>query len=662
LASQQIAMSSTNLTTRKRGLLEASAIIEPASRRIRRDVTSSEYETIKAELEHERSLRALDEKRFKQSQQRLERQVEFAVEDAKEAKRLLEEVREESDRHIEQLRQARKEALMDLRDVQLQLEEERAVAAAEATEEDPKLVMLETELEAKSVEHSNLLSQLSKLRRELERSIEKPNDDDLPSPDDGDASPGKSSPAPPAVLRELNKVRIRLAESERKNRQLLRAAEDFQEKKKELVHERERAISASDRAQRLEEEMGNLSKAFEAVTADMNSWKEFGSSLITMLTNSDLRLADQSRPPEIATLRRYMDKSQIRVEQLQTHLDASKKELESAKIRIAALEATGREHQLKESCLTQEAKDRENRLNLANQQVQMMESQERIWKREIESLRSLVEMFDKLPLSVPPADANSSNEVATTSQASFRVLQASWASSRAEVEVLREEQQRLQKSLEKVLSEKDDLEKQMTTVKQKFAMIKEAILAERAKAEKAEERAIYAETLAGKGSFNPDETRVLHLKHNPLTQALKEEIGVLRRQVEALTGEKSRTTESSELDPNKLHQRLKESFKEQISRFREGVYLMTGFKIDMIPGNDRPTFRVRSLFAEHEQDHLMFQWPEGEKASSLDLMATDFAKSLATTPSYDYIAKLNSLPAFLASTQLSLFEKQTMMQ
>jgi hypothetical protein len=33
-------------------------------------------------------------------------------------------------------------------------------------------------------------------------------------------------------------------------------------------------------------------------------------------------------------------------------------------------------------------------------------------------------------------------------------------------------------------------------------------------------------------------------------------------------------------------------------------------KVDMIPDNDRYKFKVRSVFAEREKDHLVFQWPE----------------------------------------------------
>lgn len=94
--------------------------------------------------------------------------------------------------------------------------------------------------------------------------------------------------------------------------------------------------------------------------------------------------------------------------------------------------------------------------------------------------------------------------------------------------------------------------------------------------------------------------------------------------------------------------------------FREGVYLMTGFKVDMLPNTDRPTFRVRSVYSANEQDHLLLKWPKTSDVSSLDILNTDFAKSLSGTPSYQYMTKFHSLPAFLASVQLSLFENTTM--
>jgi hypothetical protein len=85
----------------------------------------------------------------------------------------------------------------------------------------------------------------------------------------------------------------------------------------------------------------------------------------------------------------------------------------------------------------------------------------------------------------------------------------------------------------------------------------------------------------------------------------------------------------------------------------------------MIPGpnDDQYKFKVRSVFAEKESDHLMFQWPEGnkEEVTSLDMLSTEHAQALTQSPSGEYLTKLHNLPAFMASVQLTLFEKQTVM-
>jgi hypothetical protein len=104
---------------------------------------------------------------------------------------------------------------------------------------------------------------------------------------------------------------------------------------------------------------------------------------------------------------------------------------------------------------------------------------------------------------------------------------------------------------------------------------------------------IRAETLAGKGTFNSETTRALHLKKNPLGDAINErhekEVTTLKATIErqrlqlecnpaaaALVPQRPEGKCSCGFDEKKLNQRLKESFKEQIGFFREGVYLMTG--------------------------------------------------------------------------------------
>ena len=184
----------------------------------------------------------------------------------------------------------------------------------------------------------------------------------------------------------------------------------------------------------------------------------------------------------------------------------------------------------------------------------------------------------------------------------------------------------------------------------------------------------------------------LHLESNPLADAVREkylsEIDSLKQkleQVEQQLAANSSTTAQgaftpapsshrgsfgsgpssdgiSSIDAQKLHKRLKERFKEQIGLFREGVYLLTGCKIDMsFSDSDCPQFKVRSMYSEREEDHLMFQWQrkkEGED-NDLDLMSTDLAQLLMNGPSAIYMTKFCSVPAFMASVTLGLFEKQT---
>lgn len=298
----------------------------------------------------------------------------------------------------------------------------------------------------------------------------------------------------------------------------------------------------------------------------------------------------------------------------------------------------------------------------SQRRVETLEAQEGIWRREADSLRALLQTYDH----VLPGTKDSTNTGATGLET--KSLQVSLQTARDKIKVLEQERDDCKAELEPLRRAHAELSKKHEGVVEKFGRLRTALQKEQQKVVEAQQRAARAETLAGRGSFNADETRVLHLSKNPLSEAVRTkyegDIRALRRQLQEATGDKGKapppSSGTTEVDPNKLHQRLKESFKEQISLFREGVYLMTGYKVDMLPGEkDRPTFRVRSVYAEQEQDHLMFVWPKGDEVTSLDLVETDLAKQLAATDSYQYMVKFNSLPSFLASVQLSLFEKQT---
>lgn len=145
-----------------------------------------------------------------------------------------------------------------------------------------------------------------------------------------------------------------------------------------------------------------------------------------------------------------------------------------------------------------------------------------------------------------------------------------------------------------------------------------------------------------------EESRIVHLAHdNPLDVALREK--------------HARTpSDPAGIDTSKLHARLKERFRQQLTWFREAVYLLTGYKIDMTSqdtdDDDTSTVRLRSMFAEHPDDALLFQW----NSDGVQLLETPFATGLDDRL-FASLTYCNSVPAFLATVQLDLFDKSTLM-
>ena len=582
-------MSSSSLTTgrsRKRSVSKGEGDIEsPPLRRARRDVLSCELETIQAELEHERSLRALDSKRFVQTKQRLEKQMEFAIEEAKDSKVLMEEMRDENERHLDQLKRAMSRTKAELREVQEDLDEARAISSRKALDEDPRIEMLEEDIDAKEIENDALKGTIGKLQSEMKIMIKQQSADSNNNNSNRDEedessmmSPGALSEARPDVLKELNRVRILFAESDRKNRQYKKIAEDAQRKTKQFIQEKEQVRSVNKRVEQLETDLLESTRAEETISEKLKDWQELGVAMSSVLAPSDR----PSNPPEITVLRQYLNDAKTKATESENNQITMKKQLGKNKEIIQTLMSESTKFERKESVWKEERQEWERRKDLNMKEIKVLKGQEDIYKREVESLRSIVKTFDELPLTEAQGMKNSESAIlGGASPANIRVLEVSLTAVKEEIEVLKEAKRSLQDDLDCSVAEKEELQKKHNTVLEKFGKLRDALYAERTKAEQATERANEAEILAGKGSFNPEQTRVLHMGSNPLTVALKEEINVLRRQIEVISnGDKQKNKGCpSDVDPNKLHQRLKQSFKEQISRFREGVYLITGYKV-----------------------------------------------------------------------------------
>ena len=347
-------------------------------------------------------------------------------------------------------------------------------------------------------------------------------------------------------------------------------------------------------------------------------------------------------------------------------------------------------------------------------------AQQHIWKREAEGMRSLLDTYELQEEKALQSKKSSSSSAllgksTKTNNNSNNVegLKLSLDSARAEIQLLSETNINLEGTIAKLREEQQTSKTEHDQVLVKYGKLRDAVFEERAKAEKAEARACQAETLAGKGMYNADETRVLHLKCNPVMDTMREkyqmEIDALKRKLgetegvaagatsSAATAMSASSTQQSDgktsattmtpastkdrgsldssssssrggsssadsVDIQKLHSRLKEQFRNQIALFRQGVYLITGFKIDMTQDseNDCQIFTVRSVYGEREEDHLLFKWSP-KKKTKLDMLNTDMAQLLMKGSSGVYVRDHGSWPGFMASVTLQLFDQQTVL-
>ena len=205
-------------------------------------------------------------------------------------------------------------------------------------------------------------------------------------------------------------------------------------------------------------------------------------------------------------------------------------------------------------------------------------------------------------------------------------------------------------------------------------------------------RIIELENKLGYGEYNPQNTKVLHLKRNPHNEcqmnhlkthickleadnrALREMLGSL--QDSAL--EQHKETVQADLSLKLVHKegeiillqsrlaevqkgfdRLQQVFSRQISLLRESIPKIFGYNLEMMTD---PSMRdCRALFtlyltgSDHPSPKLSFRLM---KDGSLQLMQTEFSRMFPQEIT-TFVDKFNSIPALTANLTLENFQKQT---
>ena len=659
----------------------------------------AEVAALQKDLDHERSVRRLEARRVESMEKRWKSQMEFLVAEEMESRQLLEEMNRRNEADLEIAQNARREA------VERCTQAEQKVASLlmdHSSNEEGALLLERNKRRILETKCATLQKEVESLQTIIKESSQASSTTELIHTDDSlnhnaqkkrklstDVPLADDDPSDDAsaLRKERDELKVQLAQTQRSNRQWIRKANETSKRANEALHYQQAAQRTQEKLEDLQKERDQLVLKTQQYSLVQDQWAGFAQTLRAhsqdlMDKQESINKQDNDQqktnaaPPEIASVLRHIQSLKDKNQNLLTLLDSTNVKSQASQQHITNLERTVQRNQLANETLEATNKAINQTLKQTEDQLKTIQAQESIWKKEASSMRTLLDTYEHMERNLTSPNKSSSALDETSSSTDIKTS-ASTASLQLSLDSTKEELQLLVERNRKLLEEKDAMLKQANADKEehervlsKFEKLKKALFAEREKSQKAEERATEAETLAGKGSYNSETTKVLHLQTNPLTTAIhqkyKLEISQLERTIEGLQNQQqqsssnaSTTPPSSSVNASKLHQRLKNQFREQIASYREGVYLLTGYKIEMQMEQTQPIFKVRSMYSDQEEDHLLFSWAEKDGDGKLDILSTDMAKIFYREPSFEYVTKFNSIPAFLASVNLSLFEKQT---
>jgi len=240
----------------------------------------------------------------------------------------------------------------------------------------------------------------------------------------------------------------------------------------------------------------------------------------------------------------------------------------------------------------------------------------------------------------------------------------------------------LEKNIEEYRAMVDMLEEEKVGDSPKLSVAPNKDLEEKLRIleEKNEKLELELERRSIKGDFNPMDTKVLHFTNNPTAQALEKRANqiseltsenvALKARVQLL--EQGQTTDLTMMVGAKVEEgeaekvkdlqeelekaevkkkRLMEAFKKTSHDFREVVYHLTGYRIDVLQENK---YRMLPLYAENQEDSLLFQ---KSKTGEIQMLESEFSLELGDLME-EHLERNNSIPMFLAGLIMQLYYKQ----
>lgn len=182
-----------------------------------------------------------------------------------------------------------------------------------------------------------------------------------------------------------------------------------------------------------------------------------------------------------------------------------------------------------------------------------------------------------------------------------------------------------------------------------------------------------ADSIAAKGDYNTKTTKVVHLKNNPVQKAqhlmlldearqqlLRENNGDASASAEQVDELKKQLAASE-----KRHTKLKEVFHKQVNEFRQACLHLLGWEISMkTDSKGNQLYKLTSLYAQAQEDFLVFKKPANAEIGTLDLETTEYAntlrKEIAELQLHQQQASNPPIPNFLSQITHELFHAKTM--
>ena len=660
-------------------------------------------------MAHSQSIRSIERRDAAQLEERLKRRLADAYEETTQCRDIIDSLKAQIDGHSNALEESRREWTETIRWYEERWEREKDQDVHDEKDGDRgggRCALLQLKLDA-ALEQVRGLEDCLRVSEERRISVEmstakNANNARFNKLEGGENERDDDNMRGGDGVEIPRDLRIKVAETERENRELRRRNDTLASKVKDAMQDKECAASALRKVDRLEREVQVLVRQVEEGREATRQWLQFRNDLVEdggilldgQITDENeggiiIPSSNIAVPPEIWTVVRKFRTLKRDVSRKEEEVARATQLSETNTRRAKSLEAQLEEASRSIAKLKQTIDNRDATISRLEVENRKLVGREDIWKRESEGLRSLLDTYDRQETTMRQQHPSSSKTQTNNSDG----LQLSLNSAREEMKLLSDTNDKLEATIDKLETEKKSIKEEHDRVLEKFGKLREALMEERTKAETAAIRATKAETLAGTGSYNLDTTRVVHMQSNPITDAMREkfmaEIELLKRRLEDAESATIATTTSlsstktpaanknrgsfgsassgdssnnnNNVDSQKLHERLKEQFRNQIALFRQGVYLLTGFKIDMTQSDsDCQIFTVRSIYGENEGDQLVFKWSP-KKKSKLDMLNTDMAHLLMKGPSGIYVTEHGSWPGFLASVTLQLFDQQTML-